>query len=160
MAGPGCELHFEIGTDLDKEPNRNRLADTDISGSSRSDSTVVARSRRTACPRATCSAPGCTRQSSSVAASSGCGEVRPANALREGPQDVAIASLLMVSVAAEVALGAPGGELDAMFGQNAALSKSQYPAGRAIVQQPTDGKLLIAGSTAGDADRKSFAARR
>ena len=70
--------------------------------------------------------------------------------------------LLLVSLALTSlpTLGAPGGELDATFGQNGRLIMRQHRSGRAVLQQPADGKLLIAGSTAGDADRIVFAVLR
>ena len=73
---------------------------------------------------------------------------------------MAVASLLATVLCTGAALAAPGGELDATFGENGRLTFQEASLGGAVLQQP-DGKLLVlAGYAASFTDGLDFAVLR
>jgi len=81
------------------------------------------------------------------------------NTSRRRPGSIAAAWLLAAAIFAGPVHGAPGGELDATFGDNGRLTINEAHFGSAILQQP-DGKLLVAGNVTKSWDDADFAVLR
>ncbi len=68
--------------------------------------------------------------------------------------------LVTVTVSAGAALGGPGGQLDPTFGDNGLVRFGAGISGEAIVQQPADGKLVVAGTHFGPDESQELAVLR
>jgi len=81
---------------------------------------------------------------------------------------IAVASLLATMLSAGAALAAPGGELDATFGENGRLTIKEarldghaiYQQARSAILQQPDGKLLVAGQATSSTNGFDFAVLR